>query len=73
MFNQPPRKCLNCGAKCTMVKASQQRTKFSLSKAIAGAFVAGPLGTLIGGLIGNKKITYKCTECGFEQEPDVLI
>lgn len=73
MFNRPPRKCPGCGAKGTMVKASQQRTKFSASKAVVGTCIAGPLGLVVGGCIGNKKITYRCTECGFEKEPDTLL
>lgn len=73
MSNIFHRRCPACGAKDTMVKASQQRTKFSVSKAIVGACIAGPVGLAIGGCIGNRKISYKCTECGFVQEPDTLI
>lgn len=73
MYNKSPRKCPGCGAKDTMVKVRQQRTKFSPSKALAGSLIAGPLGTLVGGLLGNKRITYRCTECGFIQEPDKLV
>ena len=73
MLQKTPRKCPGCGAKGTMVMIRQKRTKFSPSKAVAGAFIAGPLGTLVGGLIGNKENTYKCTECGFVQEPDKLL
>ena len=73
MANKAPSKCPSCGAKGTMVKAKLQRTKFSPSKALAGSLIAGPLGTLVGGLLGNKRITYRCTECGFIQEPDKLV
>lgn len=73
MLNKAPRKCPSCGAKGTMVKSKQQRTKISVSKAVVGTCVAGPLGMLVGGLMGNKKFTYKCTECGFEKEPDTIV
>ena len=66
-------KCPNCGARGTMEKASQQKTKFSMSKAFIGTFLAGPLGMLVGGAMGNKKITYRCEECGFEIEPDTMV
>lgn len=67
------RKCPACGAKDSLVRSSQHRTKFSVSKAIVGACIAGSVGLAIGGCIGNRKITYRCTECGFIKEPDTLI
>lgn len=73
MLKKTPYKCPSCGAKGTMVKARQQRTRFSISKAIVGACIAGPLGLAIGSCIGNIKTTYRCTECGFEKEPDTLL
>lgn len=39
MTNKAPGKCPSCGAKGTMVKARQQRTKFSPSKALAGSLI----------------------------------
>lgn len=66
-------KCPNCGARGSMEKASYQRTKFSIKKATIGSVVAGPLGMLVGGSLGNKKYTYRCNECGFVIEPETLV
>lgn len=66
-------KCPNCGEKGTMKKARCQRTKFSVKKAAVGSLFGGPIGMLIGGALGNKKYTYRCSNCGFEQEPDSLV
>lgn len=56
-----------------MEKVRCQRTKFSVKKAVVGSVIAGPAGMLVGGVMGNKKYTYKCSECGFVQEPDSLV
>lgn len=66
-------RCPNCGAKGTMQRASCQRTKFSVKKAVVGSLIAGPLGTVTGGFIGDKKYSYRCNECGFIQKADTLV
>lgn len=73
MSKKHPNKCPGCGAKGAMVKASQQRTRFNVSKTVVGACIAGPLGLAIGACIGNTKTTYRCMDCGFEKEPDTLL
>lgn len=73
MFKKCPHKCPNCGTVGTMMILKQQRTKFSVGKAIIGTCIAGPLGLVVGGCIGNKKLTYRCSACGFEKDPDTLI
>ena len=66
-------KCPNCGQRGSLEKIRCQRTKFSIQKAVVGSLVGGPIGMLIGGALGNKKYTYRCSECGFEQEPDSIL
>ena len=40
---------------------------FSGGKAVLGAVVAGPIG-LAAGALGKKKITYRCSRCGYTVE-----
>ena len=40
---------------------------FSGGKAVLGAIIAGPIGVAAGAL-GKKKVTYRCTRCGYTVE-----
>jgi len=42
----------------------------SAGKAVAGGLIAGPIGAVVGGAMGKKKITYACGKCGFSHEYD---
>ena len=56
--------------KCAMgyLEAVGERTGgFSGGKAVLGAVVAGPIG-LAAGALGKKKITYRCSRCGYTVE-----
>lgn len=61
------------GAKCPkcpfgFLRAVGERTGgFSGKKAIFGAVVAGPIGVAAGAL-GKKKVTYRCSICGYTIE-----
>ena len=72
MANQMTR-CPNCGERGTMERASCQKTKFSIGKAVVGSFVAGPLGMFVGGMMGTRRYSYRCSQCGFEKLPDELL
>ena len=64
--------CPRCHAKLmlgqiVMVGAMKEisiHKDFSAGKAIAGAFLAGPIGVAAGAL-GGKKKAYECMTCGF--------
>ena len=51
----------------TMMKVGERTGGFSVGKAAIGAVIAGPIG-LIGGALGKKKVTYKCSKCGYTKE-----
>lgn len=55
-----------------MKQENKEREGFSVVKAGLGAFFAGPIG-LAAGLLGHKKITYKCDNCGYTLERNTLI
>ena len=42
----------------------ERKGGFSGGKAVAGAVLAGPVG-LAAGLLGKKKVTYQCNNCGY--------
>ncbi|MBQ6600307.1 MAG: hypothetical protein IIX36_01560 [Clostridia bacterium] len=46
---------------------SERKGGFSGGKAAVGAVVAGPVG-LAAGLLGKKKVTYQCPDCGYTVE-----
>lgn len=53
--------------KCRMgfLNAVSERTGgFSGKKAVLGAVIAGPVG-IAAGALGKKKVTYKCSSCGY--------
>ena len=55
--------CPKC--KMGMLSAVGERTGgFSGKKAAVGAVLAGPIG-LAAGALGKKKVTYKCSSCGY--------
>jgi hypothetical protein len=43
---------------------SERTGGFSGKKAVLGAVIAGPVGVAAGAL-GKKKVTYKCSSCGY--------
>lgn len=58
--------CPRCGL--GTLRAIGERTGgFSGGKALAGAFLAGPIG-LAAGALGKKKVMYACTRCGYSVE-----
>ena len=55
--------CPKC--KMGMMRAIGEYTGgFSGKKASIGAVLAGPIG-LAAGVLGKKKVTYKCSNCGY--------
>lgn len=53
---------------CGMLRPVGERTGgFSGKKAVLGAVIAGPIGVAAGAL-GKKKITYRCSNCGYTIE-----
>lgn len=59
-------KCPNCTV-FFMRPIGERTGGFSGGKAVVGAVLLGPLG-LLGGTLGKKKVTYKCTGCGYTIE-----
>lgn len=55
-----PLRCPKCGS--TQITAYKKG--FSVGKAVVGDLVAGPLGGLLAGGIGSKKIMVVCLKCG---------
>lgn len=56
-----------CCPKCqsfSLTKISERTGGFSAGKAVAGAFLAGPIG-IAAGALGKKKFTYQCNKCGY--------
>ena len=57
-------------SKCSMgyyARVGERTGGFSGGKAVAGAVIAGPLG-IAAGALGKKKVTYKCSKCGYTVE-----
>ena len=54
--------------KCGSTSLSANKKGFSLGKAAAGAFVAGPVG-LVGGTMGANKLEITCLNCGHKFKP----
>lgn len=50
-----------------LVATGERTGGFSGGKAVLGAAVAGPLG-LAAGALGKRKVTYKCSRCGYTVE-----
>lgn len=57
-----------CCPKCGSTSLSANKKGFSLGKAAAGAFVAGPVG-LVGGTLGANKLEVTCLNCGHKFRP----
>lgn len=57
-----------CCPKCGSTSLSASKKGFSLGKAAAGAFVAGPVG-LVGGTLGANKLEVICLNCGHKFRP----
>lgn len=57
-----------CCPKCGSTSLSANKKGFSLGKAAAGAFVAGPVG-LVGGTLGANKLEVTCLNCGHKFKP----
>lgn len=57
-----------CCPKCGSTSISANKKGFSLGKAAAGAFVAGPVG-LVGGTLGANKVMITCLNCGYKYKP----
>ena len=58
--------CPRCGI--GYLQAVGERTGgFSGGKAALGAILAGPIG-LAAGALGKKKVTYRCSRCGYTVE-----
>lgn len=57
-----------CCPKCGSTSLSANKKGFSLGKAAAGAFVAGPVG-LVGGTMGANKLEITCLNCGHKFKP----
>lgn len=57
-----------CCPKCGSTSLSANKKGFSLGKAAAGAFVAGPVG-LVGGTMGANKLEVTCLNCGHKFKP----
>lgn len=54
--------------KCDSIQITAQKKGFGFRKALAGIFVAGPLG-LVAGAIGKNKIEITCLNCGNKWKP----
>lgn len=54
--------------KCSSTQITAQKKGFGFGKALAGIFVAGPLGLLAGG-IGKNNIEITCLNCGNKWKP----
>lgn len=54
--------------KCNSEQITSQKKGFGFGKAIAGIFVAGPLG-LVAGTVGANKIQVHCLNCGYKWLP----
>lgn len=57
-----------CCPKCGSTSISANRKGYSLGKAAAGVFVAGPIG-LVGGTLGANKLEVTCLNCGHKFRP----
>jgi len=55
--------------KCNSEQITSQKKGFGFGKAIAGIFVAGPLG-LVAGTVGANKIQVHCLNCGNKWLPN---
>lgn len=58
--------CPSCGSFMTD-KIGERTGGFSAGKAAVGGLLLGPVG-IAGGLLGKKKMTYKCRKCGYTFE-----
>lgn len=65
-----PSKCPMCDSSFEWVEIDQDRKGFSVGKAAVGGVLLGPIG-LAAGVLGKKKVLYKCRKCGFSHEYDV--
>lgn len=57
-------KCPKCGS----TQFAAKKRGFGIGKALAGAFVAGPVG-LAAGILGSNKTVVVCLVCGCEWKP----
>ena len=69
-MSKAPRLCPKCHSMFQWKKIDRTHKGFSAGKAVVGTIIAGPVGTIIGGGMGKKKVTYCCMKCGFEHEYD---
>ena len=58
--------------KCNSIQISAQKKGFGLLKAIAGIFVAGPIG-VVAGAIGKDNVLITCLNCGNKWKPNFNI
>lgn len=52
----------------SLVSSTETKGGVSAGKAVAGGFLFGPVGALLGGVSGKKQTyrTYRCSKCGYE-------
>lgn len=59
---------LACCPKCGSTSLSANKKGFGAGKAVAGAWLAGPVGLAAGG-IGSRKLYVTCLNCGYTFKP----
>ena len=57
-----------CCPKCGSTSLSANKKGFGFGKAVAGAFLAGPVG-VVGGTLGANKLEVTCLNCGHKFKP----
>ena len=60
-----PYGCPNCGSTETWRPVAVNKKGLSAGKALVGGVLAGPVGAIVGGVIGKKYTTWACSQCGF--------
>lgn len=63
-----PASCPSCGSIHEWKKVATDTKGVSAGKAAVGAVIAGTAGGIVGGALGKKVDTYRCSKCGFTHD-----
>ena len=70
-MSSAPNRCPNCGVQEPFWRSiAVNKRGLSAGKALVGGVVAGPVGAIVGGVMGKKYTTWACAQCGFMCEYD---